>query len=516
MELFKQEVKNIRGYQQEIIDTIMEKLQQNVREVFIEMPVGTGKNMLIKHLVEMMNSEKHILIILNSKVSEQQFKENLKYNENIVISNYYTNISPTVNFDYIILNDIENVSEEKYETIYQRFKKSKIICFGNKAQRIKKNGEWLNKKTMDYSLTIQQVINDGYIDPNYIGYEFECFVEKLLKELKFVNIEKEVSIKTNEKVMRTDFIVDNNEKKIIIETKSYRSQFIQNTILKQAIEQVEYYKESWEKINGQEAQAVLITSCQVTDKIKETYYKEQGIVIVDIANLLYLSQKNDKLMKELIERVQYNIYNIMPKPLVDLGIFKIQSKEKLGEVFETEIVKATALIKELEKLKPGKKQEADKKYEKLCVKIIKFLFGTEFTKMREQNSTEDRMFRMDLVCGLKGTSEFWKILIHHYNTRFVVFEFKNYEDEVDQNLIYITEKYLYNAVLRNVAIILSREGFSHNAHKAATGILTETGKLIIELKDDDIITMLRMKADGQDASDYLLNILEEYLISISK
>ena len=98
----------------------------------------------------------------------------------------------------------------------------------------------------------------------------------------------------------------------------------------------------------------------------------------------------------------------------------------------------------------------------------------------------------------------------------MVFEFKNYKDEIDQNLIYITEKYLYNAVLRNVAIIISRKGFSNNAHKAAKGILTETGKLIIELKDDDIIAMLRMKADGQDASDYLLNRLEEYLISISK
>lgn len=116
--------------------------------------------------------------------------------------------------------------------------------------------------------------------------------------------------------------------------------------------------------------------------------------------------------------------------------------------------------------------------------------------MSEQNSTEDKMFRMDLVCGLKGASEFWKILIQHYNTRFVVFEFKNYEDEIDQNLIYITEKYLYNAV------IISRNGFSHNARKAATGILTESGKLIIELKDDDIINMLSK--------------LEEYLMSISK
>lgn len=121
----------------------------------------------------------------------------------------------------------------------------------------------------------------------------------------------------------------------------------------------------------------------------------------------------------------------------------------------------------------GKSDRNDKEYEKLCVEIIKFLFQIEFTKMSEQNSTEDKMFRMDLVCGIK-------------------------------------------AVLRNVAIIISRNGFSHNALKAATGILTENGKLIIDLNDNDIITMLRLKADKQDPSDYMLNKLEEYLMSISK
>ena len=49
-----------------------------------------------------------------------------------------------------------------------------------------------------------------------------------------------------------------------------------------------------------------------------------------------------------------------------------------------------------------------------------------------------------------------------------------------------------------------------------TGILTENGKLIIDLNDNDIITMLRLKADKQEPSDYMLNKLEEYLMSISK
>lgn len=507
---------DMRIYQQKIIDIIIKKLQQNTREIFIEMPVGTGKITIIKHLIELLDSKKRILIMYNREILEQQFNDFFKKYENVVVGNYYNDIFTIAGFDYIIFNDIEMISEKEYKSIYQEFKETKIICFCNRTQGSTKREKWLAKKTMDYSLTLQQVIADGYINPNYIGFGFECFVEKLLKELKFSKIEKEVALKTNQRIMRLDFVVDNNGKNIIIEVKSYRSKFIQNTIIKQSLEQVAYYKEICEEIYGKMVDAVLIMSCQVPDKLKEISYKERGVLIIDISNLLYLSQQNDDLMKSLIEVVQYNIYDITPKPLVDLGIFKIQPKEELSEDIKSEIDTVTSFIKRIEELEYGNYNENDKKYEKLCVDIIKFLFETEFTRMIEQSRTEDRMFRMDLICGLKETSEFWKILIHHYNTRFVVFEFKNYEDEIDQNLIYITEKYLYNAVLRNVAIIISRKGFSYNAHKASTGILTESGKLIIELKDSDIITMLRMKADGQDASDYLLNILEDYLISISK
>ena len=181
--------------------------------------------------------------------------------------------------------------KKNMKSIYKTYKNAKLICFSNKIQRMRKDKNWLNKKVIDYSLTMQQVIDEGYINPNYIGFDFECFVEKLLKELKLENIEKDVAIKTNQRIMRTDFVVGNNKRKIIIEVKSYRSKYIQNTIIKQAVEQVEYYKDVWKKVNGEEVQAVLIISCLVPDEIKETYYKEREIIIIDIANLLYLIQR---------------------------------------------------------------------------------------------------------------------------------------------------------------------------------------------------------------------------------
>ena len=128
---------------------------------------------------------------------------------------------------------------------------------------------------------------------------------------------------------------------------------------------------------------------------------------------------------------------------------------------------------------------------------------------------------MDLIGSLKVNQNkeerlhpLWQLIVQHYNSHFVVFEFKNYTKRIDQNLIYITEKYLYDSALRNVAIIVSRKGFSESARFAAEGCLKEHGKLVLGIKDEDLIEMLRLKSDK--AADYLLEKLEGFLMGISK
>ena len=106
------------------------------------------------------------------------------------------------------------------------------------------------------------------------------------------------------------------------------------------------------------------------------------------------------------------------------------------------------------------------------------------------------------------------MLVQHYNSHFVVFEFKNYSKPIDQNLIYITEKYLFDTALRNVAIIISRKGFSKAAKFAAEGCLKEHGKLILDITSEDLIEMLKLKSDK--AADFVLDKLEEFLMGISK
>lgn len=85
-----------------------------------------------------------------------------------------------------------------------------------------------------------------------------------------------------------------------------------------------------------------------------------------------------------------------------------------------------------------------------------------------------------------------------------------------QKEIYTTEKYLYTAALRSVAIILAHNGASDNAITAAKGALREHGKLILILSTDDLCKMLHGKDNDEIPSDYLADILDYWLIILSR
>ena len=370
---------------------------------------------------------------------------------------------------------------------------------------------------MDYIFSLQKAIQEGFINPNLTGYQFEEFIEKFLTHYNFNEIIKEYNVKDQNKSVRIDFLLKKNKQKIIVEVKGYYSRFIERSILNQAIEQILYYNRLVRNTLKGKIINILFVPCQIPALEKMKYFNDKNVLILDIANILYLIGDDVELQNELLKCISYDFTNIeVEEPLLN-DIF-IERKNEKGVNNETPkiIEEATEYIQKLGEIKPGKTDNSDKKYEKLCYDIINFLFGAEFTRMEKQNKTDDEMFRMDLICSLRGTSDIWKIFLNYYRSRYVVFEFKNYSEQIDQNLIYVTEKYLYDAVLRNVAFIVSRKGFSHNASKAAKGILTEDKKLILDLDEEDLINMLRMKADGLDASDYLLQIFDDYLMSISK
>ncbi|MGY3404184.1 hypothetical protein ACVWZV_000297 [Bradyrhizobium sp. GM5.1] len=51
----------------------------------------------------------------------------------------------------------------------------------------------------------------------------------------------------------------------------------------------------------------------------------------------------------------------------------------------------------------------------------------------------------DLVARVNSEHDFWRAIVNHFQSRYVVFEFKNYRKRIKQGQILTTEKYLYRA-----------------------------------------------------------------------
>ena len=506
------EERYLRNYQKEIIGIIMNK---ETKEKFIQMPTGSGKNFIINTLIELWGKEKNVLIYVERLFEIEEL--NQEYKNITIIDDKH--VLPIKKYDYIIINEIGNMQKKTYDIIKKIYENSIKINFLSKEINENEDEDyWLNQIQFDYKLTLKNLIDEGYITPYQAENQITELVVKILKRFNYVDIKREVPVKVSNKIRRIDLVASNDINNIVMEIKAYRSQFIQNNIIQQLVERMKSYQKTLKMENNKKVKSILVVTCLIDDITKRKVYEETNIQILDISNLFYLVQGDVELTALLVDFVPPGMTNMIADKPIDKEVFKkeIKEEEKNEKEAEQEVDKALKYIERLNNLATGRDDSNDKEYEKLCFDIIKYLFETEFTIMSEQNRTKDKMFRMDLVCGLKGISEFWKIFIQHYNTRFVVFEFKNYKEKIEQNLIYITEKYLYNATLRNVAIIVSRKGFSDNAYIAAKGALTENGKLIIDIRDEDLVEMLRMKADGLDASDYMLGKLEKYLISISK
>lgn len=309
---------------------------------------------------------------------------------------------------------------------------------------------------------------------------------------------------------RVDLEILLSNRKVSIECKVGRYDYMASHALNLALSHMTKSNDS----NVNDDISLLIIIGKVTEQEKITAYEQHGINVWDISNLLYYVQHDDYLYEELSKLSYFPISGIVAVP--PIGWIPDSPATDYSPLYI--LKRSDYLKKQLENCKSGNDYAA--MYEKICQDIIEFLFPNAFYIISSQHKTKDEHFRMDLICSLRGESEtthpFWKILSRHYNSHFVVFEFKNYEKPIDQNLIYITEKYLFNAALRNVAIIISRQGFSDSAQFAANGCLKENGKLIMSLSNSDLVQMLDSKAQGDNPEESLLKLLEANLMGISK
>lgn len=498
----------LRDYQVEAVNACLNAINKGQKRVFVEMPVGSGISIVLINVAKNLlssNKVKNILWLTDTvQMQEQQLNLSRDLIGTITLAKQSNFIEAGINFATVqsILKVDSKINISLYDIIIlgsvSRFYQKLNILLADKITigNLGKNGSLCSNEEVVYVYTPKDHMR-AY------SYEVELFCAKVLEQYGAVN--QEVHLDHYD----ADIILETNDKQFLIEIKAYRDKNIGKEMLERAAAQI--FKSHF---NKEKYTPCIMCFAKVEESIKE-YFSNNGVEIWDISTIIYLCGNSSYLLSELSRLSFHDISEITPTS-ISLLVKKDDLNELIDEIecSDEDIVKH--LKKELQECPYGKKNKADQKFEQICKQILYYLFETEFSQLSSQHKTKDKLFRMDFLCAFKGLSDFWKLLMVHYNTRFVVFECKNYKEKISQNLIYITEKYLFDSALRNVAFIISRKGFDAHANDASLGCLKENGKLIIDLTDDDLINMINKKGEGGEPSEYLLFKLEQTLMSIGK
>lgn len=525
----------LRTYQIEAIHAIQEALKSGQKRIVIEMISGSGKGMVLAKTVEYIQKssiDKILIVIGNSTLKEQlehdihtSFNNFIKLNHDSIFLETRNRVLKYINkqiFEYDIVILYDDISMEVFNTLCHEEKT--VIAFTNIDDEItqenKKSKKPFSSKDIVFSYSFKEAINDGYMTPamnlKSLGAAIEAFSKHLLEQFGFTQFDSPL----NKQYENWDLILQKDKQIVLVECKYYKSQVVSISVANELLKTIVMKKNK--QMFFQDNIILLIVLSNIPSFQKDEIYKRYRIIVWDIENLVFYSKNNPGLLKQLSQITYFPIEQIEGRPSVEAGMARLlfSAEDKPLKEAREENNKATILIRKLSNCTAGR--ENSREYEKICEEIIRHLFEANyFNRLTSQHKTNDEHFRMDLIGSLKinqindqSMHPLWQMIVQHYNSHFVVFEFKNYAEKIDQNLIYITEKYLFDAALRNVAFIISRKGFSTAAKFAAEGCLKEHGKLILDITQGDLIKMLKSPTDNP--ADYILTILEEFLMGISK
>ncbi|QOT75733.1 restriction endonuclease [Cupriavidus basilensis] len=292
-----------------------------------------------------------------------------------------------------------------------------------------------------------------------------------------------------------------------IEVKFYRTARAQVTLLESAAARL-----AARGIIAGARKGMLVVSCQLSSALRTTLEDRFSITFIDRVDLLNWAARAPELLDELNALLELD--SIAIPEASERPTEPTQTSKRLPETSPPEDTKGTELCQELKALKRGKSTWSA--YEKLCDRILRYLFPNDLHGWHRQKRTDDGLNRFDYICRIRPTTDFWQFLLHHLDSRYVLFEFKNYADKIKQGQILTTEKYLLERGLRRVAIVLSRAGASTDAIKMTQGAMREHGKLMLVIDDGQIIDMLQMKERGEDPTDRLFELADDFLLALPR
>lgn len=174
---------------------------------------------------------------------------------------------------------------------------------------------------------------------------------------------------------------------------------------------------------------IVVTANVLPNLMREKVKTMEKFLIIDIGELLYLVQKNEELKYRLLSFVEFTTDDIEIKEPIDfLRLFDLSYENK--DILIDDKREINQLLGEVNVWDQNKRTSTE--YEKFCTQVLRGLFSRDLTLWQEQQKSNDDLYRFDLICKIKDdvTSAFWKFLEEYFRTKYVIFEFKNYNEVI--------------------------------------------------------------------------------------
>jgi hypothetical protein len=282
------------------------------------------------------------------------------------------------------------------------------------------------------------------------GYRFGLLAQQLLRTSGFRIVQVfEVG------GLNVDVLALRDGERWAVTIKYYRTERAQISLLEAAAAQLLTAARDAGVKNG-----MLVVSARLASSHRTALEERYGLSFVDRADLIRMAAAAPELADELTALLELAEPAREDSDGRTADVLVADARRTSDRYVPTPRVdtQGTNLCNELRALPKGR--PAWGKYEKLCDRILRYLFSTGLHGWHKQQRTDDGLNRFDYVCRIRPAAEFWRFLVDNLNSRYLLFEFKNYTRQINQGQILTTEKYLLEKGLRRVGIILSRSGAS--------------------------------------------------------
>src|ERR1019366_4121147 len=307
-----------------------------------------------------------------------------------------------------------------------------------------------------------------------------------------------------------DFVMisPNGKGLVAVELKLYRSDHVSTTLLSNAFGRLDQYVLLTGAVAG-----ILVVTAPLTQS-QAAMFRQPRLEVWDLTILTAKVRRDPSLAEAFFETIRS----------IQVGALgALLQQTELESLTDEEPPSAPAPAKEGEQLAlkleasiAGRRGKAAQAFEAMCQQSLELLYGEDFVGWQKQWAVEKGYQRLDLAARLRPVNGFWANLAGDFRTRYVIFEFKNYSAPIRQDEVHTTEKYLFTAAFRSVAIIIARKGDSPSAQRAMRGALREQGKLILCISMAELCGLLRGHDNGEDATNLLYSRLDEMLIAIAR